>query len=237
MANAARRGFVTGGTWCVDINKVVSHWPQEDGLAEYLSEERSNGGSGSNFALDMRQLDPKMPIETIALVGNDDDGRLLMDIADKARIDRRQMHVTDDARTHYTDAFVSERSHRRTHIFFSGTSALLSPAHFDFSSISARYLHLGLPGVHSTMDRPWDNDANGWVTVLKKSNAAGLQNNLELASIGSEAIRTIVTPCLPYLDTLVVNDVEIGALSDMVTSPDGVTDVGRERTRSSYCSR
>ena len=67
MADSTRRGFVTGGTWCVDINKVVSHWPQEDGLAEYLGEERANGGSGSNFALDMRQLDPEMPLETIAL--------------------------------------------------------------------------------------------------------------------------------------------------------------------------
>ena len=43
MADSTRRGFVTGGTWCVDINKVVSHWPQEDGLAEYLGEERANG--------------------------------------------------------------------------------------------------------------------------------------------------------------------------------------------------
>ena len=36
MAASDRRGFVTGGTWCVDINKIVSHWPKEDGLAEYL---------------------------------------------------------------------------------------------------------------------------------------------------------------------------------------------------------
>ncbi|MFO1121427.1 MAG: carbohydrate kinase family protein [Hyphomicrobiales bacterium] len=225
MATSARRGFVTGGTWCVDINKIVSHWPQEDGLAEYLGEERANGGSGSNFALDMRQLDPEMPLETIALVGDDDDGRLLMEIADKARIGRAQMHVSRDARTHYTDAFVSERSHRRTHIYFRGTSALLSPDHFDFSKVGARYLHLGLPGVHRIMDEAWGGDANGWVTVLKKSRAAGLLNNLELASVGSEAIRRIVRPCLPHLDTLVVNDVEIGALAELETSPDGVTDI------------
>jgi sugar/nucleoside kinase (ribokinase family) len=225
MADSTRRGFVTGGTWCVDINKVVSHWPQEDGLAEYLGEERANGGSGSNFALDMRQLDPEMPLETIALVGDDSDGRFLMEVADKARIDRTQMHVTTAANTHYTDAFVSERSHRRTHIYFRGTSALLSPDHFDFRKIKARMLHLGLPGVHRVMDGPWGDDANGWVAVLKKSHAAGLQNNMELASVGSEAISRIVSPCLPYLDTLVVNDVEIGALSDLVTSPDGVTDI------------
>lgn len=225
MGTGERRGFVTGGTWCVDINKIVSHWPKEDGLAEYLGEERANGGSGSNFALDMRQLDPSMPLETITLIGDDDDGRFLMDVADRAGIGRSRMQVTAAARTHYTDAFVSEDSHRRTHIYFRGTSALLSPDHFDFAGIGARILHLGLPGVHRVMDQPWGEDANGWVSVLKKARGAGLETNMELASVGAEAIRRIVTPCLPHLDTLVVNDVEIGALSGLVTSPEGVTDI------------
>lgn len=225
MAASDRRGFVTGGTWCVDFNKIVSHWPKEDGLAEYLGEERANGGSGSNFALDMRQLDPAMPLETIALIGDDDDGRFLLDLADKAGIDRSRMQVTAAARTHYTDAFVSEESHRRTHIYFRGTSALLSPDHFDFSTVRARILHLGLPGVHRVMDQPWGRDANGWVTVLRKARAAGIETNMELASVGAEAIRRIVTPCLPHLDTLVVNDVEIGAISGLATSTEGVTDI------------
>jgi sugar/nucleoside kinase (ribokinase family) len=225
MGASGRRGFVTGGTWCVDINKIVSHWPKEDGLAEYLGEERANGGSGSNFALDMRQLDPSMPLETIALIGDDDDGRFLLDIADKAAIDRSRMQVTAAARTHYTDAFVSEESHRRTHIYFRGTSALLSPDHFDFSTVTARILHLGLPGVHRVMDQPWGSDANGWVNVLRKARAAGIETNMELASVGAEAIRRIVTPCLPHLDTLVVNDVEIGAISGLATSTEGKTDI------------
>lgn len=225
MADTVRRGFVTGGTWCVDANKVVSHWPKEDGLAEYLGEEKANGGSGSNFALDMRQLDPEMPLETIALIGDDEDGRFLMEVADKARIDRSRMQVTHEARTHYTDAFISAESHRRTHIYFRGTSALLSPDHFDFSTVRARILHLGLPGVHRIMDEPWGDDANGWVSVLRKARAAGLETNMELASVGAEAIRRIVSPCLPHLDTLVVNDVEIGALAGVVASQDGVTDI------------
>ncbi|MFM8745348.1 MAG: carbohydrate kinase family protein [Aestuariivirga sp.] len=225
MAASDRRGFVTGGTWCVDFNKIVSHWPREDGLAEYLGEERANGGSGSNFALDMRQLDPAMPLETIALIGDDDDGRFLLDLADKAGIDRSRMQVTAAARTHYTDAFVSEQSHRRTHIYFRGTSALLSPDHFDFSTVRARILHLGLPGVHRVMDQPWGSDANGWVSVLRKARAAGIETNMELASVGADAIRRIVTPCLPHLDTLVVNDVEIGAISGLATSSEGVTDI------------
>ena len=225
MTNNERRGFITGGTWCVDTNRIVSHWPEEDGLAEYLGEERANGGSGSNFALDIKQLDPAMPVETIAMVGDDEDGRFLAAIADRAGIGRAQMHVAPNVRTQATDAFVARDTHRRTHIFNRGASSLLTPDHFDFVWTRARILHLGLPGVHKLMDQPWGEDANGWVTVLKKAHAAGLRTNLELASVGNDVIAALVPPCLPHLDTIIVNDAEIGALSGLVTVTAGVTDV------------
>ncbi len=85
MDTHGRRGIVTGGTWCVDYNKVVSFWPQEDELAEYLGEEWHGGGSGHNLAVDIRRLDPTMPVETITLVGDDDNGRFLMALADEKK--------------------------------------------------------------------------------------------------------------------------------------------------------
>ena len=54
--DGARRGFITGGSWCVDRNKLIAFWPEEDSICEILSEERRNGGSGSNLAIDMKKL-------------------------------------------------------------------------------------------------------------------------------------------------------------------------------------
>ncbi len=220
-----RSGFMTGGTWCVDRNKLLPYWPGEDGLVEIESVEQRGGGSACNFAIDLRKLDPAMPVETIGLVGDDDDGRLLLAEADAHGIDRRQLQVTRDSATQYTDAYGSRRSGRRTHIFFAGTAALLTPDHFDFSRTRGRVLHLGLPGVHRRMDAPWGEDANGWVTTLRRARAAGLATNLELASVGAERIAALARPCLPHLDTLIVNDHEIGALAGVVTVREGVTDV------------
>ena len=98
-------------------------------------------------------------------------------------------------------------------IFNPGVSDVLTPDHFDFSLTTARYLHLGLPGVHKHLDRQWQDDVNGWVTVLKRARAAGLKTNLELASINPVLLAKLVLPCLPYLDLIIVNDGEIGALS------------------------
>lgn len=226
MAAAERRkGVVTAGTWCADHNKLVDRWPTEDHIAEIVSEAWQGGGPGCNLAVGMKKLDSSIHVETIGLVGDDEDGRRLIAEADAHAIRRDQLQVTRDAATNYTDAFTSRASGRRTHIFFPGASALLSPDHFDFAATRARFLHLGLPGLHRTLDAPWGDDPNGWVTVLKRARAAGLLANMELASIGTDRIAAVVRPCLPHLDYLIVNDVEIGALAGADTVRDGMTDI------------
>ncbi len=225
MAQAGSRvGFVTGGCWCVDNNKVIDFWPEEDQAVAVRSVQRRGGGSACNFAIDMRKLDPDMPVETIGLVGDDENGRFLRSEAARFGICTDQLHVTADARTHLTDAYTSLRSGRRTHIGDEGTSGLLNPGHFDFAATSGRILHLGLPGAHRTMDAVWEADANGWVAVLRAAREAGLRTNLELVTVARERIAALVLPCLPLLDTLVVNDSEIGALANIETTRDGATD-------------
>ncbi|WP_374652864.1 carbohydrate kinase family protein [Dongia sp.] len=219
----SRRGIVTGGTWCVDRNRAIDAWPHEDGVAEILATELHGGGSACNLAIDIKKLDPNLPVATIGLVGDDEDGRFLLTQADAYGIERSRIAVTREAATQFTDAYVSQRSGRRTHIFFQGTGALLTPRHFDFSGISARIFHLGLPGAHQLMDQPHGEDANGWVSVLRRAQAAGLVTNLELFSISPERIAALVRPCLPHLDYLIVNDFEIGALAGIRTAQDGAT--------------
>lgn len=222
---AGRRGIVTGGTWCVDRNRLLASWPEEDVSCEILGEELQGGGSGCNLAIDIRKLDPGMPVETAGLVGDDRDGHFLIEQANLYGIDRAQLAMTADAVTHYCDAYTSRRTGRRTHIFRAGASALLTPDHFDMAATSARILHLGLPGAHRRMDGPWGSDANGWVSVLRQARRAGLQTNLELASLAMERLASLVLPCLPHLDLLVVNDCEIGILAGRHTVDDGRTDV------------
>jgi sugar/nucleoside kinase (ribokinase family) len=222
---AARRGIVTGGTWCVDRNKLVEFWPAEDGIAEILAVETGNGGSASNLAIDIKRLAPDLPVETIGLVGNDEDGRFLLAAADAHGIDRRQIAITDEVPTQYTDAFGSRRSGRRTHIYFPGTAALLTPDHFDLQRTTGRIFHLGLPGVHRKMDAAWGDAENGWVAVLRKAKASGLETNLELPSIDRDFLARLVRPCLPHLDYLIVNDHEIGAIAGEQTLRDGRADI------------
>jgi sugar/nucleoside kinase (ribokinase family) len=225
MAGQSRRGFIAGGTWCLDRNRRINAWPREDSVGIAFGLEERGGGPACNLAVDIKHLDPAIPVETIGLVGDDEAGRKLIAEAEKAGLVHDQMQVTDAGPTHTTEAFVSEASGLRTHISDLGVAALLSPDHFDFSRSTARFMHLGLPGIHPVMDAAWQGDANGWVSVLKKARSEGLETNLELCTVTPERLRGLILPCLPHLDTLIVNDSEIGALAEMITVREGRTDV------------
>lgn len=227
--SARRRGFVSGGSWALDRIKIIDQWPTEETLARIAGTDQQGGGSAHNLGVDIRRLDPDMPVDAIGLLGDDADGDFLFDRATEARIDTTQLHRTPDAATSYTDVMTVARSGKRTFFHHPGTSDLLTPEHFDFSSTTRRVLHLGLLGIHRRMDERWGGDANGWVTVLKRAKAAGLDTNLELVSIESDRIRQVCLPCLDHVDKLIVNDHEIGSLVSIQTVIDGRADPHRCR--------
>ena len=218
-----REEFITGGTWCVDYNMTVPRWPQEESSTRILSRDAKGGGSGCNFAVDVRRLAPEIPVSTIGLCGDDADGRLLLGVAEAHGVDAARFTVDPALSTHRTMAFTSLKSGQRTHLFEAGSADHMTPEHFDFSDCGAWMLHLGLPGTHERLDAPWQDDPNGWVTVLKKARAAGLRTNMEVMSIRRDELRRLFLPCLPHLDFLILNDYEIGALADVETLRDGHT--------------
>jgi sugar/nucleoside kinase (ribokinase family) len=221
----ARAGFICAGTFCLDRNIAIDHWPSEDMIGTAQDLQLAGGGPACNFAIDLRKLDPTVPVVTQTLVGADADGDFLVAEAARFGIGTSGFSRTDKARTQVTDAYYSVASGRRTHILFEGTAGLMTPDHFDFSGTTARFLHLGLPGIHRAMDGPWQGDPNGWVTVLKRARSAGLETNLELVSVEEGRLRDTILPCLPYLTTLVCNDFEIGALAEIRTVRVGQTDL------------
>jgi sugar/nucleoside kinase (ribokinase family) len=220
-----RRGVLSAGTWCVDFNKSIARWPEEDTSNEVLAIERDGGGSGFNMAIDLKRLDPAFPVEAMGVVGDDDLGRFLFEKCDAHGVARAALRARPGGATMSVDAFNVRANGRRTHFYHQGVAAEMTPDCFDFSSTRARILHLGLPGAHKAMDRPWGGEANGWVAVLRKARAAGLAANLELMTTSAARLAELGRPCLPHLDWLIVNDYEIGALAGRETRrTDGSTD-------------
>jgi len=224
-----RRGILCGGCWLVDHNNLISHWPEQETLTQIVARELQGGGPAHNAAIDLARLDPEFPVWAAGVVGNDDAGRFLLAACAERGIDATAMHVLDGVGTSHTDVMTVQATGQRTFFHYQGANAQLGPEHFDFSKSTARILHLGAPGIHTRMDSPSEDDANGWVTVLRRARKAGLRTNLEMISGQPDDIRRLVTPCLPYLDYLIINDYEAGILTGIDVVSGGITSAGAAR--------
>jgi sugar/nucleoside kinase (ribokinase family) len=94
-----------------------------------------------------------------------------------------------------------------------GANALFDGAGAELPPGGARILHAGAPGIHPLMDRSLPGGGNGWSALLQRAQSAGMHTNLELVSLDPDRIAEAALPCLPYLDSIVVNEIEAGALT------------------------
>ena len=76
----------------------------------------------------------------------------------------------------------------------------------DFDKLDVKMLHLGYFLLLEKVDRG-DGQA-----ILKKAKDFGIQTSIDLVSENSERY-SLVLPCLPYTDYLIINEVEAGKLT------------------------
>ena len=173
----SRAGVLSAGSFCVDFNKTIARWPEQDTVTEVVKIDRQGGGSGYNMAIDLKRLDPAFPVEAMGVVGDDELGRFLLGECGARGVGCEGLAALPGGATMSVDAINVLDTGRRTHFFHPGVAAALTPDHFDFSATKARILHLGLPGAHAAMDVAWKAEANGWVAVLKAAKRAGLRKS------------------------------------------------------------
>ncbi len=220
----ARSGIICAGAWCIDRNLVIDHWPQEETVAQIISTADHGGCPGHNMSTALKRLGAEFPVEAMGVVGNDEHGAHLLRICDEMGIERSQLAMRENVETSFTLAMTAKATGKRTFFHAPNAHATQTPDDFDFSLSQCRIVHMGLPGLHAKLDGPFGDDASGWVTVLKKARAIGLKPNVELVSVEPDQIRAAALPLLPYLDTLIINDFEVGAIANIETVKDGVAD-------------
>lgn len=222
-----RSGVLCAGSLIVDVGKSIEAYPPLDHLTTIDEVWTSTGGPGLNMAVDLRQLGAAFDVGVLGVVGTDDYGSLILSECERLDIDTTGVRRVTGVATSFTDAMVERVGGRRTFFHHPGTSALFDAADLDLAATSARILHVGSPGIHAAMDRRTPDGGNGWSDLLRRAQEAGLRTNIELVSLDAALLTDLVLPCLPYADTIVINELEAGRLTGLhaeVPSADGPAD-------------
>lgn len=226
MAIPSRSGVLCVGTAVVDVGKVIDSYPALDRLAFIDSISRSTGGPTLNMAVDLRQLGAEFPVDVMCAIGDDEHGAFIRAECARMGIGLDRSETIPGFATSFTDVMVERVGGRRTFFHHPGANdVLLIPGQAIHSS-SARILHVGSPGLHTAMDRI-DQGRHRWVALLEEGLAQGMHTNLEMVTLAPAEQVRLSGPCLPYASSVVINELEAGALTGNdidIATPDSLVD-------------
>lgn len=218
---ADRSGVLCAGTLLVDYGKTIDAYPPRDGLATIVDISRSTGGAALNLSLDLRRLGAAFPIELMGCVAEDEDGTFILETCAGGGIDTKRVQVHAGATTAFTDVMVEREGGRRTFFTYVGANGLLHVEPSELAGIGVRILHVGNLGAHPLMEETEQDGSSGWSRFLAAAQAAGMHTNIELATRSPERLEVLAGPCLPHLDSIIVNELEASALTGAeVSAPD-----------------
>ncbi|MDP0501831.1 MAG: carbohydrate kinase family protein [Verrucomicrobiota bacterium JB022] len=206
-------GIIAAGNWILDQVKLLDVWPEQDALATIRSQTAGNGGSPYNLLKDLALLGARFPLRAVGLVGDDAYGRDIIADCRNHGIDTAQLATTPAAPTSYTDVMTVASTGRRTFFHHRGANALLGPEHFNLEGQAARWFHLGYLLLLDRLDAIGPDGRPVAAAVLERARSAGLKVSLDCVSEAGPRLRQVVSPVLPLVDLLFINDFECEGLT------------------------
>jgi sugar/nucleoside kinase (ribokinase family) len=209
-----RSGILAAGNWIVDHVKLVDAFPDEDALVFISEQSSANGGGPYNLLKDLAKLGAGFPLQAAGIVGDDADGRWILEDCREHGIDTSRLKSSELAPTSYTDVMSVEATGRRTFFHQAGTNALLDDGDVELAESSAEFFYLGYLLLLETLDRRGSDGKTGASRLLSRASAAGFHTVVDLVSVHMGNFSQVVLPSLPETDTLFLNELEAGALLD-----------------------
>lgn len=203
-----RSGILCAGNFIVDRIRFVESWPEQDMLTSILSESISNGGGPFNVLKDLSALEAPFPLEAAGCVGDDAEGRWIVEDCRQAGIVTRQLHVTEDAPTSYTEVVCVAPTGRRTFFHRRGANALFDSRHVDFSLTGASHFHLAYLMLLDSLDQDAPGGGTQAAKLLARARDAGMTTSADVVSTECPGFMEKVVSALPFIDYLFINELE-----------------------------
>ncbi|THE13961.1 carbohydrate kinase family protein [Bacillus timonensis] len=204
-----REGIVFAGTIAVDEIKKLEKYPNRSELTTIRSISRSSGGAVSNCAITTAKIDSTLPIEVVALIGDDDKGHFLKErLGNYQNIDLSHVKVIGD--TPFTDVIQDETDHTRTFFTYRGNSSLFDEDTIKFEKLNAKFLHIGYILLLDSLDQEDSEYGTKMAKVLKQAQDNGLKTSIDIVSENSNRYEKLVPPSLKYTDYCIINEIEAG---------------------------
>lgn len=199
-----KKGIAVAGSILVDNINEISAYPKAGELTKIKSVQKSVGGCVPNVAIDLKRLCPELTVKAVGKIGTDENGEYVKEILSQNGVDIENITAGAD-KTSFTEV-MSVSGGQRTFFTYAGASADFGVNDVPMSALNVKMLHLG---YFLLLDKIDNGDGT---LLLKKAKEQGVKTSIDLVSENSDRY-LLVLPCLQYVDNLIINEVEAGALT------------------------
>ena len=199
-----KTGIAVAGTILVDKLNEIGAYPASGELTKILSVSRAVGGAVPNVGIDIKRVDPTIPVCAIGKIGNDAEGDFLVNTLEENGVDASLL-VRGDKPTSFTDV-MSIVGGQRTFFTYPGACADFGFDDVDFENLDVKMLHLG---YFLLLDKVDGGDGE---KILKAAQEKGIKTSIDLVSENSNRYH-IVKSCLKYVDNVIINELEAGMIA------------------------
>lgn len=199
-----RNGIAVAGSILVDRLNEISAYPNVSELTKILKVSKAVGGCVPNVAIDLARIDPSLSVKAVGKIGKDDDGAFLKSVLNENGVDTEHLVSSADA-TSFTQV-MSIIGGQRTFFTYAGACSDFGADDVDVDALNVKMLHIGYFLLLDKMD------CGDGLKLLKKASEAGIKTSIDLVSENSDRY-SLILPCLPYTDNLIINELEGGKLT------------------------
>ncbi|MBO5270014.1 MAG: carbohydrate kinase family protein, partial [Clostridia bacterium] len=151
----------------------------------------------------------------VGRVGNDSNGRYLMDELRQSGIDTGGVLVSQTAGTSFTDVMTVKETGERTFFHYRGANAEFCPEDVDISAFDCRMIHVAYILMMDALDAEDPEYGTVMARFLKDLQAAGIVTSIDVVSDSSGLFAEKVIPALHYTDNAFMNEIEACGISGL----------------------
>ncbi|TLX78110.1 carbohydrate kinase family protein [Labilibacter sediminis] len=211
-----RNGIISAGNWIVDYVKVIDRFPSENMLSNILEVHQSVGGGPNNVLTDLAKLDVGIPLYGAGLIGDDPAGKYIHQKMEEYKINSDHVLVSQECPTSFTDAMSVAETGNRTFFHYRGANTLLDVDQLSDIDVNAKMFHLAYLLLLDKLDDFDEDYSVKAARLLNIQQQKGYKTSIDVVSEESNRFKRVIRPCLPYVNYLIINEVEASAISDII---------------------
>ena len=214
-----KNGIAVAGSILVDNINEISSYPKSGELTKIKNVQKSVGGCVPNVAIDLKRICPELTVKAVGKIGADENGEYVKNVLSDNGVNIENISVVGD-KTSFTEV-MSVTGGQRTFFTYAGASADFGVEDVTMSALNVKMLHLG---YFLLLDKIDNGDGE---LLLKKAKEQGVKTSIDLVSENSDRY-SLVLPCLKYVDNLIINEVEAGALTGIEPKSENLVEIAEK---------